>query len=87
MENNGLPQIYYLLLQGNIWCHDSDEFIGIYTNLDKLKAAYLESKEKLEEEQKAGFNSYCVLLIYKFDEAAYGSDEGIVIIAPKELWE
>ena len=87
MNGNESKRIYYLLLKGYVWCPDGDEHLGIYTDIDKLKQAYLAENLKLEELKVAGKDRNYTLSIYKFNEECYGTNEGVVLIDPKSLWE
>ena len=43
---------YFLLLRGYETFRDSDDWIGIYDDVDKLRERYRIEKEKLEEEHR-----------------------------------
>ena len=42
--------IYYFLMQGYEDFHDGDEWIGIYEDLQKLRAAYVQAVDELNAE-------------------------------------
>lgn len=52
----------YLLLLGINSCHDADEFIGIYTDIQKLKKAY----DQLEQSRGTAYESHLKSKIYEF---------------------
>lgn len=51
-EVDGQSRTFYFLMRGYDLFHDGDEWIGIYDSLSKLKTAYNEAVQELEEEHK-----------------------------------
>lgn len=51
-EWNAQSQMLYFLMRGYDGFHDGDEWIGLYDNIWKLRAAYREAVGELEEEHK-----------------------------------
>lgn len=75
---------YYLLVRGNYFIPDGDEFVGIYSDIEKLKCAYLAENKKLEEMRAAGQYPNYGLLIYEFYEGDQKQENRIV--NSKDLW-
>ena len=61
MENKA-----YLLLLMADYCHDADEWIGIYTDIKKLKQNYIKACAVLEERSKEETCGYLKMKIIVF---------------------
>ena len=85
-EGKAVSGVYYLLVRGYYFIPDGDEFLGIYSEVAKLKLAYLRECEKLEELQDSGHYRNYGFQIYIFDEKHYGDEDGIKVVKPEELW-
>ena len=73
--------IYYFLMQGYEDFHDGDEWIGIYEDLQKLRAAYVQAVEELNAEHAKRLDE-------KIKIHAYHGEAGhwIYDIPQEKLW-
>ena len=76
---------FYLLVKGNYYGTDGDEYLGIYSNLEKLRKAYAKENQKLDTLKKAGSDNYC-LHIYEFAGPLYGVEQSVRVVDCDELW-
>ena len=70
MENKA----YLLLLMADC-CHDMDEWLGIYTDVEKLKHDYVKACADLDERCKKEGRCGLKVKIYEFPSNFYGSTE------------
>lgn len=85
-EAQNFPKCYYLLVRGYPTLADEDEYIGIYTDLRKLRKAYAKEQMNIENNIE-NYGHALVLKIYRFDENEYGKNEYQgELVKPEELW-
>ena len=70
MENKA-----YLLLLMADYCHDMDEWIGIYTDVEKLKQDYIKVCADLDKRYKEEMRCCLKVHIYEFTNDFYGGLE------------
>lgn len=56
-------KIHYLLLIGYDYCHDGDEWIGIYSRKEELQISYQKTLDRLQET-----NDHRKVYIHAFEE-------------------
>lgn len=71
---------YYLLLIGSDACHDADEWLGIYEDIEELQGAY----EYVLQETKVETGSR--LMIYRFIKGKTAISQKYMEVAPYDLW-
>ena len=85
-EVQNFSKCYYLLVRGYPTLTDGDEYIGIYTDLRKLRKVYTKEQMNLENNIE-NYGHALVLKIYRFDENEYGKNEYQgELVKPEELW-
>lgn len=85
-EAQNHPKCYYLLLRGYPQIADGDEYIGVYTDIRKLRRVYAKATMNLENENADNGENF-VLKICRLDENKFlKNDYQGELVDPADLW-
>lgn len=81
------PKSYFLLVKGYACCPDGDEYVGVYTNISKLREVYEVQTEMLNSEsEKREYGGGRALTIFEFVDLECFRKSHWNIVKPEELW-
>ena len=91
IKDDSMSKHFFVVIEHENWNHDDDEWVGIFSDIDKLRIAYNQAAEYILQTKIRQFEDNRSVNIYEFDEQSYrqdksGTEDGFRRVLPEELW-